>query len=100
MNKSIWLKTGDVVGSFLSGEAVGNQTGLKSCSINLSLRIDESSTVNTTYVGYAEIGSSELSASWRIKRITELNGILVLLYADGNDNFDNVWDNRTSLSYS
>jgi hypothetical protein len=26
-------------------------------------------------------------------------GDVIIEYADGNANFDNVWDNRTSLSY-
>lgn len=51
-----------------------------------------------TYIGNAPIGSATSAAVWQIKRL-ETPG-LTKLWADGNDNFDNVWDNRASLSYS
>ena len=35
---------------------------------------------------------------WRIKRISTSSGVIVE-WADGNVNFDNVWDDRASLSY-
>lgn len=37
-------------------------------------------------------------ASWRIKRLTNADNTIVWL--DGNANFDNVWDNRASGSYT
>lgn len=52
-----------------------------------------------TYIGKAEIGSAEGSAVWQIKRIDETSGMKIL-YADGNINFDNIWSNYASLSYS
>lgn len=65
----------------------------------LTTRLDDTSTLNMTYVGEANIGSAESSAVWRIKRIDETSGIKIL-YADGDSNFDNIWNNRTSLAYS
>jgi len=53
-----------------------------------------------TYVGKAAAGSSLASAVWQIKRITDTSGNLSIQFADGDSNFDNVWDNRESLSYS
>lgn len=53
-----------------------------------------------TYVGKAAAGSSLASAVWQIKRITDTSGNLSIQFADGNDDFDNVWNNRESLSYS
>lgn len=52
-----------------------------------------------TYVGIALPGSDESSAVWQIKLINETIG-LVVTFADGNANFDNIWDNRESLIYS
>ena len=53
------------------------------------------------YDGYAAIGSAEGSAVWRIKKTTyAVDGDRSVTWADGNDNFDNVWTNRASLSYS
>lgn len=58
--------------------------------------VDEGATY--TYVGFAAPGTATSSASWRIKRIVNASG--ADRYADGNGNFDNIWDNRESLSYS
>lgn len=58
--------------------------------------------VTTTYVGRAAPDSATSAAVWQILRITEDSsaGTTATAYADGNTNFDNVWDNRASLSYS
>lgn len=61
-------------------------------------RLDEAS-ATITYVGQSVAGSATSSAVWRIKRLDSTSG-LVVLYADGDTNFNNVWDNRASLSYS
>lgn len=63
-----------------------------------ALQLDDTSTPNVTYVGYAAIGSSTASAVWRIKKIDETSG-LVITWADSDNNFNNIWDNRTSLTY-
>ncbi len=51
------------------------------------------------YLGEADPGTAESAASWRIKKI-DTTGDIFILWADGNNNYDNVWDNRLSLSYS
>lgn len=53
-----------------------------------------------TYRGWAVPGTATSAAGWRVTKITETTGDYVLNFADGNNNFDNVWDNRASLSYS
>ena len=53
-----------------------------------------------TYVGYADPGTPTSSALWKIKKLTGTGDDLSVTYADGNSNFDNIWDNRASLSYS
>lgn len=64
---------------------------------NLAVKIVESGT--TTYVGRAAIGSATSSAVWQVQKIDESSGTIVT-WADGNDNFDNIFDNYASLSYS
>ena len=64
-----------------------------------SIRYDEVSSV-LSYVGDAAFNQSEASAVWRIKRIQTTGTVLKIEWADGNDNFDNIWANRASLSYS
>lgn len=66
----------------------------------LTLRSDATSTANVVYVGYAAVGSASSSSVWRIVRYTITNGDVVGEFADGDVDFDNVWDNRTGLSYS
>ena len=61
-----------------------------------AMQLDEGATY--TYVGEAVPGTLTSAGSWRIKRLTNASG--ALLWADGNASFDNVWDNRASLSYS
>ena len=63
-----------------------------------ALRLDEAS-ATVSYIGEATTGSATSSAVWRIKKMDTTTGT-VITWADGNDNFDNVWDNRASLSYS
>jgi hypothetical protein len=59
-------------------------------------RVDEGATY--TYVGQSSPGAANTDAVWRIKRIT--NATTTITFADGNANFDNVWDNRASLTYA
>jgi len=65
---------------------------------NYAFIFDNTSTVNVAYVGTAPIGSATNSAVWRIKKIDETSGV-VITWADGDDSFNNIWDNRVSLTY-
>ncbi len=67
-------------------------------STNYATRVDEASST-VTYVGEAVAGVATSAASWRIKKLDSTSG-LIMTWADGNTNFDNIWDNRASLSYS
>lgn len=62
--------------------------------------IDETTTANTAYIWTATIWSATSSAVWRIKRIDESGSVTNIWWADSNTNFDNIRDNRASLSYS
>lgn len=53
-----------------------------------------------TYAGYALAGADVAEPVWRIMRITETATTTVIEYADGNENMDNVWNDRAALSYS
>lgn len=89
-------------GYAITGSTVGEKRGLDMSIIDCkqeAKRVDDTSTINVTYFGYAEVGSVTSSAVWRIKKVDETSG-LVETFADGNSNFDNVWDNRVSLTYS
>jgi len=54
----------------------------------------------TEYYGFANPGTATSSAYWKIMRKTVSGAIETFEFADGDANFDNVWDDRASLSYS
>lgn len=51
------------------------------------------------YKGEAEAGSLFSSPIWRIRKIVLTGDDVSEIWADGNTNFDNIWDNRVSLNY-
>ncbi len=67
-----------------------------------TIRTDtDGATPETIYRGKALPGTVTSTAAWRCERITiAADGDVSILFADGNDSYDNVWDNRASLSYS
>lgn len=64
------------------------------------MRVD-SGDDNITYIGKIESGSITDTDQdiWRIYKLDETTNV-DLTMADGDDKFDNIWDNRESLSYS
>ncbi len=67
--------------------------------VALQTRYSEASST-VAYVGHAEAGALPSAASWRIRRVTTSGSDVTIEYADGNTSFDNVWNSRTSLTYS
>ncbi len=77
--------------------------------VEYSTRIEEDTVVaNTYYVGNARPRTAASAAAWRIQKIV-LTGAgssaagdtsVTAFWANGDDRFDNIWDNRQSLSYS
>lgn len=65
----------------------------------LAQRVDDAGG-GVTYVGKSAAGSATNGALWQIQRITESAGDITIQWADGDANFNNIWDNRASLSYS
>lgn len=55
---------------------------------------------STTYLGFAKIGTATSTAAWQILRIQKTGTVTLIQYADGDTRFNNIWDNRASLSYS
>lgn len=60
--------------------------------------IDASGSI--TYIGEATPTSTASDAVWQITRVDDSTNPVTVLYAGGNSNFDKVWNNRASLSYS
>lgn len=51
------------------------------------------------YYGIASPGTATSAASWRIKKVVFSGGGATIAFADGNKNFDNIWDNRLTYTY-
>lgn len=53
------------------------------------------------YIGEADAGTATSAASWRIKyTVFQTDDDASVTWADGDDLFDNIWDNRATYSYS
>ena len=62
-------------------------------------KIDQAS-ATVTYIGQAAPGTATSAAGWRIQRMSVSGTITTFEYADGDLSFNNIWDNRASLTYS
>jgi hypothetical protein len=60
--------------------------------------VDEQSTA-LTYVGKAAQGSATSAAVWQVFRVTVAGTITTIEYA-GTGLFDQIWDDRATLTYS
>ena len=69
----------------------------------LAQRVDDTTSSTIFYFGEALPGQLNSNATWRIQRITFITpgeDDVEIEWADGNSNFDNVWNNRLALVYS
>ena len=76
-----------------SGAAKRKTTG------NLATRFDDAGS-SISYIGKATIGSATSDPVWQIQKMDETGGDVVITWADGDDSFNNIWDNRSSLTYN
>lgn len=84
-----------VISGTISNEVTSPVNAL---DIPLATRIDEASDT-VTYIGAAQPGAAAGAASWQIKKVDTSSGTIIT-FADGDGLFNNVWNNRASLSYS
>ena len=54
----------------------------------------------TTYQCQAEPGTLTSAAKWRIRKILKVGTVTTITWADGNTEFDNIADDRLTLTYS
>lgn len=60
---------------------------------------DDKTANNKEYFGWAKIGSATSAAVWKIMRITYTGNDFVIEWCDGDFLYNNVFDNRASLTY-
>lgn len=65
---------------------------------NLVPKVKNTSDATYNYTGLAAPGSATSSAVWMIFRTHKTTGDVD--HADGDHNYDNIWDSATGLSYS
>ena len=88
----------DVLSSALPSSA-STETTLQTISFGgfkFALRLATVGDVD--YVGEAAIGTATSSASWRVKKVDSASGVIIQWAGTGV--FDQIWDNRATLSYS
>jgi len=67
-----------------------------------ALALDYDISGNLIYFGKADRGASKAAAVWYLMRLAynAESQLVDMQWADGNGLFDNVWDNRVTLTYS
>lgn len=55
---------------------------------------------NYTYIGEALPGTATSAGTWRIKRVEQIGTDYNILWANGSSDFNKIWNNRFSYSYS
>lgn len=56
-------------------------------------------TTTATFIGKAPTGLAQTESSWQVKLINS-GSTVDILWADGDENFDNVFSDRANLTYS
>lgn len=66
------------------------------------MQIDYVGGSNPIYIGRSPQNTPTSTAGWQIQKITYdgSNNPLTVTWANNNDRFDQIWDNRASLTYS
>jgi hypothetical protein len=64
---------------------------------NMAVKVTVSGT--TTYLALAAPGTAEATAKWQARKIDTSSGVIIT-WADGNSDFDNVASDLTALTYS
>ena len=63
------------------------------------VRVDEVTTT-LVYVGYTQnLGVDQTLEKWKIKKIEKVGTVWEIKWADGDELYDNIWDNRAALIY-
>lgn len=68
---------------------------------NYTIALDYDGSNNMIYVGKATLGSSKSAAVWSIRKFTyDGNNNLTDIQWANDGAFNNIWNNRVSISYS
>ena len=79
------------------GNDANGQAFIKISKADQLTYVDDAGTY--VYIGNAVPGTLGSATSWKIKRVTTTNPVKVE-YAGGSTLYNQIWNNRTSLTYS
>ena len=86
--------------SVISGGGGGGNVTNTLVEKNFAVRVqDDAGDSNIQYIGNADIGSLTNKPVWQIMKVDKTTGTIIT-WADGNDNFDNIYNDRESINYS
>lgn len=74
-------------------------TPIQGMNDEVAVRVDDAGG-GVSYVGKAKAGTATSLPRWQIKRVTIVVTDSVVEWADGDNQYDNIWDNRAALVYS
>lgn len=78
-----------------------SEDSLNQLAGNFAIRIDDVTTTSVSYVGRAPVGSATSAPVWRVMKIDESGSPITMsvTWADGGK-YNQIYDNRTSLTYA
>lgn len=59
----------------------------------------EDLSLTSFYVGHATNNATTSEPFWQIKKVIETGDVINFYFADGTENYDKIWDNRSSYNY-
>lgn len=83
-------------------EQDNSQNNVREFALNLGSNPQLIDEVSTTlyYLGYAlTVGADQSKAVWKIKKIEQIGTVWQIQYANGDDQYQNIWNNRSILNY-
>ena len=91
--------------SAISQSNLAKETGGNLAAINTNtqqfLAYDDVSTAGYVYLGYAPIGTAQSASAWLIKKLpTSAGQVTYAAITNGIPSTTQIWNNRTSLTYS
>ena len=99
---AVYNSSGDAVSPATSAKQddIISNLGALEASEYIYILKEDSVTSGIFYKCWAAQGSDQGDPVWRIQKMDTVNYDLAKTWADGDTNFDNVYDDRESLTYS
>lgn len=85
----------------IEGLGFDGQNVQKNNADNLAMQLDYNGGDNPVYIGLAAPGSLTSEAKWQVRKLTyDGTNPTVIKYANGSSSFNQIYDDRASLTYT